>query len=54
VNMTSPAGAFSGEGTLKANQPIPGGSWATYSIMVPVTSDGATRVDSDSSSVGCH
>jgi hypothetical protein len=54
VNMTSPAGAFSGEGTLKATQPIPGGSWATYSVIIPVTSNGATHVDSDSSSVGCH
>jgi hypothetical protein len=53
VDLNSPAFAFSGSGTLAANQPIPGGSGAEYDVIVPVTSGGSTHIAFATSNVNC-
>ena len=53
IDMSSSASAFTGQGTFKPNHSIPGRSSAEYSVLIPVTTDGATRVNFNSSSVGC-
>ena len=54
VDMSSPASAYTGEGTLTAVQPIPAGSWATYRLLVPVTAGGADSVGIPWSSASCY
>ena len=54
VDMSSPASAYTGEGTMTVLQPIPARAWATYSVSVPVTAGGATSVGIVWSSVSCH
>jgi len=54
VDMSSPASAYTGEGTMTALQSIPARAWATYHISVPVTAGGATSVGIAWSSVSCH
>jgi len=53
VDLSSSAAAFSGTGTFTLNRPVPGMSSVTYSILIPLTTDGASHVNINSSSVGC-
>jgi len=54
VHVSSAASAFTGESTFTADRPMVGASSATYSVLVSVTTDGATRVSDASSGVGCR
>ncbi len=54
IDMSSSASAFTGATSFRPQHPIPGRSAAVYSILIPVTTDGATRVNSDASNVGCR
>ncbi len=53
VDLSSSAAAFSGTGTFTLNRPVPGMSSVRYSILIPLTTDGASHVNINSSSVGC-
>jgi hypothetical protein len=54
IDMSSSAAAFTGTRTFTANRPIPGSSVASYSVLIPVTTDGAARVNFKSSNVSCQ
>ena len=54
VDLSSSAAAFTGSASCVANQPVAAGSEATYYVEVPVTADGATRVNPLSSTVSCR
>lgn len=54
IDMSSSASAFTGSGSFTPSRPIPGSSSAEYWVMIPVTTGGATHVNDNSSSVGCH
>jgi len=54
IELNSSAGAFTGAGSMTANEPIAAGRQATYEVGVPVTTNGATMIDLKSSTVSCH
>jgi len=54
IDTSSSAFAVTGEGSMTAGQPLPAQAWATYHVVIPVTSGGATSVGVGASSVTCH
>ena len=54
VDVSSSAGAFTGTGTFQLNRPLSKSSSATQSTLIHVTTDGATRVNVNSSSATCR
>jgi len=54
IEVNSSAYAYTGTASIEPNHPLAAGSWATYYVEVPVTTDGATSVNLSSSSAMCR
>jgi hypothetical protein len=54
IALSSSAQAYTGTASIRSPTPIAAGFAATYHVEVPVTADGATRVNLVSSMATCH